>query len=274
MRRLCKPAVLLTAVLSLFCFPTWGQKPLSARDELNLGVQAYRQARFEAAIEHFKNATSLEPGLVVAHLYLATAFAQRYIPGADTVESIHMGEQAIEEYKRVLDLDPNSPSASDAVKGIASLYFNMKKFDDSKRYHKLAIERDPNDPEEHYALGVIDWALAYTVRMTRRAEPDLESQPPLINEPACSEVRKANEGTVEEGIAELAQALKLRPDYDDAMAYMNLLYRERAEIQCGDAAGYAADLKKADEWVDLTMATKKAKADRARSGVSAQPETR
>jgi len=274
MPRLRRPPLLFTAVLLFWCLRALAQQALSARDELNLGMQAYRQARFDAAIEHFKNARSLEPGLAVAHLYLATAFAQQYIPGAQTEENVHMGEQAIEEYKRVLDLDTNSPSASNAVKGIASLYFNMKKFDDSKQYHKLAIERDPDDAEEHYALGVIDWTLAYTVRMTRRAELDLESPPPLIDEPACSEVRKANEGNVEEGMAELAQALKLRPDYDDAMAYMNLLYRERAEIQCGDAAGYAADLKKADEWVDLTMATKKAKADRARGGVSAQPETR
>jgi hypothetical protein len=57
----------------------------------------------------------------------------------------------------------------------------------------------------------------------------------------------------------LAKALELRPDYDDAMAYMNLLYRERAEIQCGDPPSRAADLKAADHWVDLTMSTKKAK---------------
>jgi len=270
MPRLRKAAVLLTAALSFFCFPVAGQKPLSARDELNLGVEAYRQARFEAAIEHFKNATSLDPGLVVGHLYLATAFAQQCIPGADTAENVHMGEQAIEEYKRVLDLDPSSPSASNAVKGIASLYFNMKKFDDSKQYHKRAIENDPNDPEEHYSVAVIDWAQAYQLRMARRAELHLEMSP-LINEPACTDVRRANEDNVEEGIAELTKALKLRPDYDDAMAYMNLLYRERADIHCGDPAAYAADLKEADEWVDRTMATKKAKADRARSGEEREP---
>jgi len=271
MRRLRRPVLLLTAVLLLLCRCAPAQKPVSARDELNLGVEAYRQARFEAAIEHFKTATSLEPGLVVAHLYLATAFAQQYIPGADTVENVHMGEQAIEEYKRVLDLDRNSPSASNAVKGIASLYFNMKKFDDSKQYHKLAIERDPNDAEEHYALGVIDWTLAYKVRMARRAELNLEASSQLISEPACTEVRKANEDNVEEGIAELATAIKLRPDHDDAMAYMNLLYRERADLHCGDAAAYAVDLKKADDWVDLTIATKKAKADRARSSEQHEP---
>jgi hypothetical protein len=42
------------------------------------------------------------------------------------------------------------------------------------------------------------------------------------------------------------------------MAYMNLLYRERADIQCRDQKAYTADLKAADKWVDLTMATKKA----------------
>jgi len=224
------PALLLTVVLSLLCCPTWAQQPISARDELNLGVQAYRQARYETAIEHFKNATSLEPHLAVAHLYLATAFAQQYIPGAETAENVQMGEQAIQEYKRVLDLDPNSPSASNAVKGIASLYFNMKKFEDSKQYHKLAIERDPDDADEHYALGVIDWALAYKVRIARTAELHLEMSSPLINQPACTDVRRANEDNVEEGIAELTKALKLRPDYDDAMTYLNLLYRRKADI--------------------------------------------
>ena len=59
----------------------------------------------------------------------------------------------------------------------------------------------------------------------------------------------------------MTQALKLRPDYDDAMAYMNLMYRERADVECEDPTARAADLKSADEWVDLTMAAKRLKAD-------------
>jgi hypothetical protein len=43
---------------------------------------------------------------------------------------------------------------------------------------------------------------------------------------------------------------------------MNLLYRERADVQCADPAARAADLKTADEWVDKTMAVKKAKAEK------------
>ena len=35
----------------------------------------------------------------------------------------------------------------------------------------------------------------------------------------------------------LQKALQLRPDYDDAMAYLNLIYRERGDLQCDDAGG-------------------------------------
>ena len=185
---------------------------------------------------------------------------------------MHWAEQAIHEYKRVLELDANSPSASNAIKGIAALYFNMKKFDDSKWYHKLAIERNPNDAEEHYSIAVLDWTLAYGLRTARMEKLHLEDLDyPLINETACPEVRKVNLDNVEDGIRELTKALELRPDYDDAMAYMNLLYRERAQIQCGDPAAHAADIKKADEWVDLTLATKKAKAERTEGGEGREP---
>ena len=61
-----------------------GCTKLRARDQLNKGVQSYKNARYEEAIEHFKNAVALDPSLVNARLYLATAYAQQYIPGADT----------------------------------------------------------------------------------------------------------------------------------------------------------------------------------------------
>src|SRR6202521_5464554 len=77
----------------------------------------------------------------------------------------------------------------------------------------------------------------------------------------CSELKVKNAPSIQEGIDTLSKAIQLRPDYDDAMAYLNLMYRERADVECDDPAARAADLKTADEWVDKTMATKKAKAE-------------
>jgi hypothetical protein len=35
---------------------------------------------------------------------------------------------------------------------------------------------------------------------------------------------------VDEGIADLQKAISLKPDYDDAMAYLGLLYRRKADM--------------------------------------------
>jgi hypothetical protein len=68
--------------------------------------------------------------------------------------------------------------------------------------------------------------------------------------------------SIQEGIDTLGKAIQLRDDYDDAMAYMNLMYREKADVECDDLAARADDLKTADMWVDKTLAAKKAKAEK------------
>jgi hypothetical protein len=95
--------------------------------------------------------------------------------------------------------------------------------------------------------------------MEQRATLGLRPGEPLINSNECWAVRGKNEESVNEAIEMLTKALSVRQDYDDAMAYMNLTYRERADIQCGNKQGYDADTKAADKWVDVTMATKMAK---------------
>ena len=245
--------------IALILLSLAGCTKLRARDQLNKGVQAYKNAKYELAIEHFKNAVALDPRLLNARLYLATAYAQQYIPGADTPENNQMGQQAIDEYKKVLQMDPRN---TNSVKGIASLYFNMKKFEQAKEYHAKAKELDPNDPEEYYSVGVIDWTQSYAPRQEERAKLGLKPDEPLKDKKVCESLRERNLPKVDEGIQNLNKALQLRPDYDDAMAYLNLLYREKADLECGNPEARAADLKTADDWVDKTMATKKIKAEK------------
>ena len=251
---------LLIVAFSLALLASTGCNKLRARDQLNKGVQAYKNARFEEAIERFKNAVQLDPGLINARLYLATAYAQQYIPGADTPENNRMAEQAIDEFKKVLDKDPKNINS---IKGIASLYFQQKKFDMAKEYHNKAKQLDPNDPETYYSIGVIDWTQSYQPRMEERAKLGLKPDEPLKDKKVCAALSEKNSGYINDGIENLKKALELRQDYDDAMAYMNLLYREKADLECENPEARQADLKTADEFVAKTMATKKAKAEKA-----------
>jgi tetratricopeptide (TPR) repeat protein len=240
-------------------FSATGCNKLKARDQLNKGVASYKNARYEQAIDHFQNAVNLDPSLENARLYLATAYTQMYIPEVDTPENLRMAEQAIDQFKAVLEKDPKSVNS---VKGIAYLYLQQKKFDDANSYYRKALEIDPNDPESYYTLGVIAWTRSYKPRMEERAKLGLKPDQPLKDKKVCESLKEKGWNIVQDGIDSLKKALDLRPDYDDAMAYTNLLYREKADLECGDAAARAADEKTADEWVNKTMATKKAKAEK------------
>ncbi|HEY1463895.1 MAG TPA: tetratricopeptide repeat protein [Terriglobales bacterium] len=248
--------IVLMAV-SVLVVLTTGCDKLKARDQLNKGVAAYKNAKYEEAIGHFQNAVTLDPQLLNAKLYLATAFAQQYVPDVGTDENNRMADQAIDAYKSVLAQDPKNINS---VKGIAYLYLNMHKFEQSKEYYLKAAQIDPNDAEPYYSVGVIAWTQSYQPRMKARAELQLKPEEPLKDKKVCDNLKEQNWTIIQSGIDALNKAMQLRADYDDAMAYMNLLYREKADLECGDAAARADDLKTADEWVDKTMATKKAKA--------------
>ena len=256
--------VLALVATGLILLSATGCNKLRARDQLNKGVASYKNAKYEQAIDHFQQAVAFDPSLINARLYLATAYAQQYIPGVDAEDNTRMATEAIDQYQQVLQRDPKNINS---VKGIAYLYLQMKKFDDAKKYYRMAITVDPNDPEPYYSIGVIDWTQSYQPRMEARAKLGLKPDEPLNvknkeQKQVCDQLRQQYSDVINDGISVLNKALELRPDYDDAMAYMNLEYREKADLECDDPAARAADLKTADEWVDKTMATKKAKAEK------------
>jgi tetratricopeptide (TPR) repeat protein len=259
--------LLTLAAVTLALFSSVGCDKLRARDQLNKGVKSYKDSHYEQAIDHFQQAVQLDPGLLNARMYLATAFVSQYIPGVDSPDNLRTAQQAIDEYQKVIDDHPARDQKVNSAKGIAYLYLNMKKWDDAKKYYRIASDVDPNDPEPYYSVGVIDWTACYQPRMEKRAALGMKPEENLNpknkdQKKVCEELKQKNMPAISEGIDSLNKAIQLRRDYDDAMAYMNLMYREKADVECDDLAARAEDLKTADAWVDKTLATKKAKAEK------------
>jgi tetratricopeptide (TPR) repeat protein len=208
----------------------------------------------------------LDPELPVARLYLATAYAQQFIPGAESEDNLKIGQQAIDEFKKVLDQDPNNVNS---VAGIASIYFNMKRLDDAKTWYTKQIQLDPSNAEAYYSVGVIAWTQTYQPRMELKAKLNLQPEDPIKDKKAREPMCEKNLPIIQEGFTMLNKALELRADYDDAMAYMNLMWREKADCE-DDPAARNEDLKKADDWVTKTLETKKRKAEQVPTGVVTQ----
>jgi tetratricopeptide (TPR) repeat protein len=261
------------AALLVFVVGGSGCNKLKARDLLNKGVASFKNGQYDIAIEDFKQAKELDPGLMNARLYLATAYASQYIPGAPSEQNTRLGTQAVNEFKDVLTIDSNNMSAID---GVGSIIFQMagqpydpKKFEESKTYHQKHIELRPNDPEPYYWIGVIDWTLAFRANNELRADfnrtnaanakkqvKDTDPLPPSLR----ADYTAKYSPMVEEGIADLQKAIQLRPDYDDAMAYLNLLYRRKADM-VESADERASLLKQADDLVDKVKEVKQKRAE-------------
>ncbi len=252
---------LLGAVLLLLPFSSGCQK-LRARDQLNKGVAAFRNAQFQAAIMHFKTAVGLDPTLLNAKLYLATAYFNQYIPSGESPENLKIAAQAIDAYEDVLKADPNN---ANAIASIAQIYYYEKNFDKAKEYQRRLLQVDPNNPVPYYWIGVLDWAMCFPRSQQMRKDLKIEfpkdpkdpSSLPAFPAKARAELEEKNGPLVKEGVEVLEKAIQLKPNDFETMAYLNLMYRQKADLEA-DASARAADLKQAENWVDKALALKKA----------------
>ena len=235
-----------------------GCAQLQARDQLNKGVDAYKSAHYEEAIGHFQRATQLDPSLPMAKTYLATALAQNVVPGLDTPDNLKTANQAIEIFQQVLEKDPSDVNS---VKQIAGIYFSIKNLEKAKEWQKKVLAISPQDPEAAYTIGVIDWTEAHenVLKALQAAgfNDDGEGNakvPKKIMDPLAAQ----NAPLVSEALDYLNQAVKERPNYDDAMSYLNLVYRKKADVDFGHPDQVKEDLAEAQKWSTDAMGTRKA----------------
>ncbi len=246
----------MTAALALLLLPVAGCNNLKARDQLNKGVAAYKNARYEEAIGHFQTAVSLDPKLPMARLYLATAYAQNVVSGDDPA-NVKAADTAIEAFKGVLE---EKPGDVNALKGIASLYFNTKRLPQAKEYNQKVIAVDAKDADAYYFIGVIDWTQALQNSIPARTSLGLKDDgTPIKDKKACAALQDKNGPLIAEAIDSLQKALDIRPSDDPSMQYMNLAYRRKAaDAECGNEGQAKADMTTAQDWVQKAMDTRKA----------------
>jgi tetratricopeptide (TPR) repeat protein len=247
-----------------------GCEKLKSRDEMNKGVQAYRANHYGEAVNHFKNAVEYDPTNQNAQLYLATSYMIQWIPGAESPDNKKSYDMARKTFQEVLKKDPKN---SLALASMASMAYNsassgnpdlkVAALEEAKKWNQRRIEVNPNDAEAYYYLGVIDWAEAFpplqTARVQERMKPD---DPGPIKDPKMREQLKAKYGNlIEEGINNLKKCLSIDKENEDAMSYLNLLLRKKADLEDSLEAS-KADIAQAEDWSNKSLDMRRIKATR------------
>ena len=267
MNRIARLPVLAAASIALVVSAA-GCRRLEARDQLNKGVEAYKEAEYEEAIDHFQRAVNLDPTYPMTRTYLATAYAQEVVPGLDTPDNEKHAQMAIDEFEKVLDTDPGDTTA---LKQIATMYYDLKKFDLAKQWQLKVLQADPKDADAAYTIGVIDWTQAYSNAVKALQSVGMQDESngnPKMPRKVCREIQDENTGLITEGLQYLQEAVNIRPTDEEAMVYLNLMYRRQADLACGNPAEIKADLAQADAWREKALGTRRANEEKANSKVS------
>ena len=274
MLRTSKSALTL-AVGALLLIGT-GCEKLKSRDNLNKGVAAFKGAKYSDAVGFFKEAIRLDPDNPNAKLYLATAYMVQWIPGAVSPENDEFAKNARAQFTDVYNKDAKDKTA---IASLASLAFNegkaiqaddktldqrIARFNEAKDWYTKLLEIDDKDKTAYYSLGVIVWEKWYPVLMQARAKMSMkpEDPGPLKDKKVREQLRAEYGPLVAEGIAKFEKALEIDPLYDEAMAYMNLLHRERADI-AESPEEFKKEIETADGLVTKALNARKVKNEKA-----------
>jgi tetratricopeptide (TPR) repeat protein len=248
-----------------------GCDKLRSRDQRNQGVHDFESAKYTDAIEHFTKAVELDPDDPVNREYLATSYFAQWIPGAESPQNKEFAGRAREEFAKVLERDPKDLTALQYLSSMAysealPLPQDQKliKFKEAAEWNHKVIEADPNNKQAYYYLGVIAYAQWHPALMLTELDQHMKPDDPgpFKDKKVRDKLRQDYGASVDQGIADLQKALDIDKDYADAMAYQQLLIRERAYLD-DDRAAYDKDVEKAQELLTKAVETKKANAAKA-----------
>jgi tetratricopeptide (TPR) repeat protein len=244
--------VLAVALLAL----PWlaGCNKLQARVKLKEGNSLYQQEQYRQALAQFQEGLELDPEATFAWRSVGLTALALYRPGDESPQNRRYAETAIEAFEKYLQDYPQNEKVREYL---LTTYIQAKRFDDALAY--LDRNADPGDPAVARAkVNILTQAQRYDQAWNvaqRTAGPE---QPQMLYSIGVATWDQAYRNpdlnyeqrnhVVDVGLAALKRALEIQPEYFEAMAYYNLLFREKAKLEL-DGAKRLEYLEQADYWM-------------------------
>lgn len=232
-------AVLLLAatVFSAAC------NKLKSKQEIKKGHEFAKAQQYQTALASYQEALRLDPNEKKLHKAIGYAYMGMYQPGSKHPKDVEMAVKAIENMKIYVDAYPQDRKAREVL---LSLYLSTERFDEAVSFYQQMLQENPKDAKAMASLASIYFKKGDFDRGVAWLEKRITAEPPEVrpeiyhligaqawdrsyNYPDIDPVQRAQ--IVERGLQALNKALELRPDYFEAISYINLLYREKAKME-------------------------------------------
>ena len=178
-------------------------KPLQEKTHLALGMFLAKQKQYEPAAEHYRAALAINPESAIAHNNLARL---RHSQG-------RMAE-AMKHYEAALKLNPELAQAHN---NLGVLLLQQGRLDEGVGHLREAVRLLPRDAESQYNLALAlnqqeNWKEAAVIFAS--LAPGGPNDPKLHCEYGLA---LAHLGQIREAMSHYARALRLQPDYPEAL---------------------------------------------------------
>lgn len=275
-QRAAAAAVLLFAAVALS-----GCNKIKSKQEIKRGNDFLKAAQYQSALAAYEEALRLDPGENRLHKHIGLAYMGMYQPGSKHAKDLEFAQKAIDHLKEYAAAYPDDkkareylvsmylnteryddainfyenellkkdPRDSKAMQSLAMLYFKKGDFDNGVKWLKARKGIEGDNPEVYYLIGVQAWDRSYNF-------PDLD---PVLRAKI-----------IDEGMEALNKALEMKPDYFEAVSYINLLYREKAKMET-DPAKKQEYTDTANKYLQQALEMRKAAQEKARAEAAQAP---
>jgi tetratricopeptide (TPR) repeat protein len=247
--KLCLVAALMLSLCSFGC------QKIQARMAIKDANAAYEKEDYATALANYTRAKSIDPSFPDLDRMIGYSQIGLYIPEDKSPANEKHADAAIAELTQYLKSRPDDriardalinmylnanrtsqaidyfvnylqahPADLEAVKSIATLYAKQGDFNQSLNWYQKITLLDSKNPESFYIYGVVCY------------EKVAKNPPADVNQ---------KKDIIDKGKAALQHAVDMKPDYFEAIVYLNLLWRQQALTE-GDPVKAQQDVAQAE----------------------------
>ncbi|MEP7013588.1 MAG: hypothetical protein ABJC13_24975 [Acidobacteriota bacterium] len=257
----------IAIAVTLLMLPAIGCNKVRARIEMKQGNEYYANEEYKQALAEFQKGLENDPDATFAWRSVGLSALAIFKPGDESPANQELGRVATEAFEKYL-ADPENAADQKMKDYLLSMYINGKQYDKALAFVDQEAQTDPTKAGEamRSKINILNQADRYDEAVKFGMAFEGPDAPEILytlgvsawdksyNDPKYS--LEDRERIVDLGIAATDKALKLKPDYFEAMAYYNLLYREKAKMTT-DPAARQVFLDKATEWMQKAIELRK-----------------
>ncbi|HEY8747234.1 MAG TPA: tetratricopeptide repeat protein [Tepidisphaeraceae bacterium] len=186
------------------------------------------QQAYDLAVAHHRAGRLGEAEALYRHVLTTARQAEVYNNLGGVLADQGRRQEAIDEYRRALSLDPRFAEASN---NLGLMLLEMGQVPDAMGAFREALRLRPDFPEAQYNLGNAHKAIGETGPAIQSYRRCLAIRPDMAAAHYFLAVALLHDGLAEQSLASLQTAIKLRPDYADAFNTRGLALRKLGRAQ-------------------------------------------